>query len=272
MKKFDIFDKPMNGLFNRTTKGGILSCIGLLSGIIMMIVSLNIYTTSSRGYEIDLQHTLNLSIPLSIDVEVLDRKCDELSFHWDANKSMPPTQTDITSHTSPEGCRFIGTAQLLGGEGDFHITLDDRQYTQQGVHKHILSLNSLSGSFSHIIREFCFGNSSDFTLQPLRNVKDDTSQSHYTYFLKVYSIDGGESYGYSVSKYSRQNLVNTPDRRALPGIYFRYSFEPEMLLSKTVSWTLKDKVLLCVSMFGSVITLLQFFSTCCSHQKSVNKR
>ena len=58
----------------------IVSCIGLLSGIIMMIVSLNIYTTSSRGYEIDLQHTLNLSIPLSIDVEVLDRKCDGTIF------------------------------------------------------------------------------------------------------------------------------------------------------------------------------------------------
>ena len=42
----------------------------------MMIVSVNIYTTSSRGYGIDLQHTLNLSIPLSIDVEVLGRKCD----------------------------------------------------------------------------------------------------------------------------------------------------------------------------------------------------
>ena len=108
-----------------------MSCIGLLSGIIMMIVSLNIYTTSSRGYEIDLQHTLNLSIPLSIDVEVLDRKCDGTIFIPLLIKNclfigmqINPTQTDvydffcfqlkITSHTSPEGCRFIGTAQLLG--------------------------------------------------------------------------------------------------------------------------------------------------------------
>lgn len=85
----------------------------------------------------------------------------------------------------------------------------------------------------------------------------DNIESHYTYFLKVYSIDGGQSYGYSVSKYSRASIVNTPDRRALPGIYFRYSFEPEMLVSKTVTWTLKERILTCVSVFGSVVTLLR---------------
>lgn len=83
----------------------IVSCIGLLTGIIITIASVNIFCTSSNGYGIDLQYTVNLSIPLSIDVEVLNHKCNgiiwyyfsyqELSFHWDSTKSMPPSHVDV---------------------------------------------------------------------------------------------------------------------------------------------------------------------------------
>ena len=57
-----------------------VSCLGLLSGIIVMIISVNVYTKPSRGYGIDLQHILNTSIPLSVDVEVLGHKCEGIVF------------------------------------------------------------------------------------------------------------------------------------------------------------------------------------------------
>ena len=74
----------------------------------------------------------------------------------------------------------------------------------------------------------------------------------------MYALD--TEFGYSVSRYTRETLISSPQQRAFPGIYFLYSVEPETLIENTSP---KDKrtLLTFISVFGSLYTLLSRLPT-----------
>ncbi|KAK8798210.1 hypothetical protein WA588_003295, partial [Blastocystis sp. NMH] len=251
---------------SRTSRGGILSCLGLLVATIVSLYAARVFQSTESHYAIQLADSTPFPITLNIDIEVLDRSCNELTYHFNPTKSRAPEAVDIRQFSEGSNCRFRGSARVFDGEGDFHITPNDAVYHQQGMHRH--ASKSLTDSYNHIIHTFSFGNSTDPSNQSLHEVEEKSSHPHYTYFLKVYSIVKG--FGYSVSRYTRETLISSPQQRAFPGIYFLYSMEPETLVKKTDAKN-DSSLLTFISVFGSLYTLLTLLFHCCTNQKSVNK-
>ena len=79
--------------------------------------------------------------------------------------------------------------------------------------------------------------------------------SHFTYFLKVHPIESEKQFGYAVSKYTREHIVNSEGKNAMPGIFFQYSFQPEMLRKVERRSSLSSDILTGICAFGSFITL-----------------
>ena len=78
---------------------------------------------------------------------------------------------------------------------------------------------------------------------------------HFTYFLKIHPVESEKQFGYAVSKYTREYIVNSEGKSALPGIFFQYSFQPEMLRRVEDQNSLFNEFLTGMCAFGSFITL-----------------
>lgn len=129
-----------------------------------------------------------------------------------------------------DGCHIFGSLPVNRVEGQLHITAKGVGYSV-GRKPPIEMLD-----FTHVINEFSFGDFYPYIDNPLDNtakfnLKEPTSA--YTYYTSViptfYSKLGAEvdTYQYSV-KDMRSNALdeNSQQLRKIPGILFKYNFEP----------------------------------------------
>lgn len=118
-------------------------------------------------------------------------------------------------------CRIYGTIPLNRVQGDFHITAEGHGYFGK-ERSPVEELN-----FTHFINEFSFGtfypyinNGLDQTIQ-----KTDKNRHTYHYNLKVIpTVFGKLGHEIDTNQYSIQ-LYET-DNTYVPGIFFKYDFDP----------------------------------------------
>ena len=86
MKVYDLFDKPLNGLYVRTNKGGIrgvlfsFCCTGsLLSFALALLVALlsvrSLYNNNEHN-AVAVRSFLNSSVQFNVDIVINNRSCD----------------------------------------------------------------------------------------------------------------------------------------------------------------------------------------------------
>ncbi|CAN3356694.1 ER-derived vesicles protein Erv41p [Diutina catenulata] len=137
----------------------------------------------------------------------------------------------VKENTNAEACHIFGSIPVNHVKGEFHITARGLGYRDmRGPRIPTESLN-----FSHVIQEFSFGDYYPYFNNPLDGtgkVTEDNLQ-RYNYFTNVvpthYERLGLEidTYQYSLTEFAKtcpkdRNGIVT----GIPGIYFRYDFEP----------------------------------------------
>ncbi|KAK2753713.1 hypothetical protein FQN55_000076 [Onygenales sp. PD_40] len=150
-----------------------------------------------------------------------------------------------------DACRVYGSLEGNKVQGDFHITARGHGYFEFGEH-----LDHSTFNFSHMITELSFGPHYSTLLNPLDKTISTTKENFYKYqyYMSVvptiYTRAGVvDPYSQSlpdpstISKSQRKNTIFTnqyavtsqsrelPNRQfSIPGIFFKYNFEPILLV------------------------------------------
>ncbi|KAG7194121.1 uncharacterized protein KQ657_004829 [Scheffersomyces spartinae] len=127
-------------------------------------------------------------------------------------------------------CHIFGSIPVNHVNGDFHITAKGYGY-QDRNHVDLQSLN-----FSHVIAEFSYGEFFPFMNNPLDftgRITNDHLQS-YKYYTKIVPTHY-EKLGLEVDTHQyalTEQHVTYKAREGIPGIFFKYDFEPIKLIIK----------------------------------------
>ncbi|KAK6202330.1 putative ER to golgi transport [Scheffersomyces amazonensis] len=129
-------------------------------------------------------------------------------------------------------CHIFGSIPVNQVKGDFHITAKGYGYRDR-AHVPVEALN-----FTHLIQEFSFGEFYPFINNPLDATGKTTEENlqAYKYHTKVVPtlyqrlgliIDTNQ---YALTESQHVCNIKDPNKLDIPGIYFRYDFEPIKLI------------------------------------------
>lgn len=86
MKQYDLFDKPLNGLYALTTVGGIRMLLALflfVGSLLCIVISTVVTILYARSYSTNLERTaitvnpfINGTVLFSVDVVIINKACD----------------------------------------------------------------------------------------------------------------------------------------------------------------------------------------------------
>lgn len=154
-------------------------------------------------------------------------------------------------------CHIYGSIPVNKVSGDFHITAKGYGYRDRS-HVALESLN-----FSHVIHEFSFGEFYPYIHNPLdttAKVTEENLQS-YQYNLNVvptiYKKLGVEI---DTNQYSTslQKRVYSFENRGVPGIFFKYDFEPVSLIVEDKRIPFITFLVRLATIYGGIIVLAKY--------------
>lgn len=152
------------------------------------------------------------------------------------------------------GCRIYGAIPVNRVKGDFHITAKGYGYRDRTI-THEQSLN-----FTHVITEFSFGDFYPYIDNPLdmtyKSTQDHIHSFHYRLNVipTVYKKLGLEI---DTNQYSLRSFETS--RRHIPGIFFRYDFEPLKLKVEEQRMSFLRFVVRLANIVGGILVISQWF-------------
>jgi len=163
---------------------------------------------------------------------------------------------DVKDSAAP-ACHIYGTIPVNKVQGDFHITAKGYGYRDRS-HVDLESLN-----FSHIISEFSFGEFYPYIHNPLDATVQLTQENlqSYQYYLSVvptiYKKLGVEV---DTNQYSTSLLKKTYsfENKGVPGIFFKYDFEPISLIVEDKRIAFTSFILRLATIYGGIIVFAKY--------------
>lgn len=154
-------------------------------------------------------------------------------------------------------CHIYGSIPVNKVQGDFHITAKGYGYRDRS-HVGIESLN-----FSHVISEFSFGEFYPYIHNPLDATVKLTEEhlQSYQYYLNVvptqYKKLGVEidTNQYSTSLLKKQYTL---EKKGVPGIFFKYDFEPISLIVEDKRIPFVSFLIRLATIYGGLIIVAKY--------------
>lgn len=154
-------------------------------------------------------------------------------------------------------CHIYGSIPVTKVSGDFHITAKGYGYRDR-AHVDIEALN-----FTHVISEFSFGQFYPYINNPLDATArvTETNLDAFTYYLTVvptkYHKLGAEvdTNQYSMSL---QKKTYSLENRGIPGIFFKYDFEPITMIVEDKRIPFLQWLVRLATIYGGVIVAAQW--------------
>lgn len=120
MKQYDLFDKPLNGLYALTTVGGIrMAFASLLSvgSILCIVIATAISVFCAKSYSTTLERTaitvnpfISDRVIFSVDIVIINKACEgihvcswlivDLSYHFDDSQGHSPVSVNVWMRTA----------------------------------------------------------------------------------------------------------------------------------------------------------------------------
>jgi len=264
IRTFDAFPKVDSAYTTRTSRNGIISVVIILFIACFSVSEFSRYLSGQETHRFSVEKKIEQRMRLNVDITVA-MECEVLHIHvQDATGDLIVTDgilkkspsefntldtESLLSHREDDpsltaalsarkggfrkrvktgnSCRIWGSLFLNRVMGDFHITALGHGYGG------MIHLDHDRMNFSHVIREYSFGDLYPNLINPLDGIYTRTEENFYRfqYYLSVIPTTYRGQFRtittnqYAVTEHS-QSLI-----RGIPGIFFKYDIEP---LSLTV--------------------------------------
>ncbi|ODV63456.1 Erv41p [Ascoidea rubescens DSM 1968] len=156
-------------------------------------------------------------------------------------------------------CHIFGSIPVNRVSGDFHITAKGVGYLDRS------SVPIASLNFTHVISEFSFGEFYPYLTNPLdftAKVTKEQKQS-YQYYMSVvpttYKKLGVELQTYQYSLTEQDKLFKDLRLNHIPGIFFKYDFEPISLLIQEKRISFIRFMTRLITICGGIMISFQWF-------------
>ncbi|CEP20587.1 unnamed protein product [Cyberlindnera jadinii] len=156
-------------------------------------------------------------------------------------------------------CHIFGSIPVNRVAGDFHITAKGFGYRDR-TQVQVESLN-----FTHVISEFSFGDFYPYIDNPLDATAKTTEENlkSYTYFLTVVpTVYKKLGVAVNTNQYSVgvQEKTYTVENRGPPGIFFKYDFEPLLLVVEDQRMSFTTFLVRLATIYGGIIVCAQWMN------------
>ena len=127
-------------------------------------------------------------------------------------------------------------------------------------HRHLAKINR-DVPFFYLINDFYFGEeiAINSLLKNSQNILSSSRVYHTTFDVKIFPLETGngeEAFTYSASRYELEKGESSSSN-AYPGVFFKYSLQPNTMVFHSSSPSISLSVVLCyICSFGSIYTFL----------------